>query len=433
MARSGLAGARLSRGRAPGGGVLFGVAFSAACASSTSPASERAPRPGDIVTVVGTGSRASDPVTLDAAGDPAGVPIVEAALASPLDMAFDPTGALVIVDWGGSKIRRVREDGLVYPLLGSGVESDGCETTPAADDGCPALSERLNDPTDVSFDADGNLVVADWQSSKIKRLEAATGRVHDECGNGARDYYGDGGPCRSEGGIALVALDLPSGVVFDAWGNLFIADQSNAVVRRVTPAGVITTVAGSCPDGGFGCPGALGYSGDGGPATLAKLDNAFGQMVLPAGKITMDPAGNLVIADTFNSVIRRVAPGADGVLGDGDPNEEIIDTIAGVGVAGYSGDGGPALRAALNLPTDVAYAPDGTLYIADRGNDCVRRVDPVGTISTAAGTCGETGDGGDGGPATLAGLSQPFGVAVASDGSLYIADTYDNRIRRVLP
>jgi hypothetical protein len=275
--------------------------------------------------------------------------------------------------------------------------------------------------------------VAAWHNAKLKAFDPDTGKLLDRCGSGARDYLGDGGPCFGDDNAQLVALDLPSSVVEDEVGNVFIADQANQVVRRIDADGIVTTVVGSCPKGGFGCPDGVGYSGDDGPANVAKLDNGFGQWVMPAGKLAFGPDGYLYIADTFNNVIRRVAPGSDGVLGSGDAAEEVIETFAGTGKAGSKGDGGPASKAQLFRPTDVAWSPSGELFIADRGNHCVRRIDTDGVITTVAGQCGVPGSSGDDGPATQAFLDEPFGVAFSPDGTLYIADTLNHRIRKVLP
>jgi len=176
-----------------------------------------------------------------------------------------------------------------------------------------------------------------------------------------------------------------------------------------------------------------GYAGDGGMAIAAKLHNNLGQATDPQGKIAMDSAGNLYIADTGNHVVRKVAPGADGVLGSGPPDDETISTFAGIGTAGYAGDGGPASAAKLNEPHDVAVAPDGAVFIADTGNHCVRRVGVDGIITTVAGQCGgSTGSfGGDGELATGALLNRPYGVAVDATGNLIISDTSNNRIRFV--
>jgi sugar lactone lactonase YvrE len=413
--------------------LLLGCFVLAGCGSQDSPSAQHAPTSGDIVSVLGTGEQASDRNRFDADGNPIGIAPNVARVDSPIDVAFDESGRMFAIDWNGHKLRVLEADGLVYPAVGTGFEGDGCEVELAADASCPAGKTRLNHPADM-LAAPGNvLVIAAWHNSKIKELDFEANAARDLCGSGARDYLGDGGPCFGDDGAQLAAFDLPSSVALDAVGNLFVADQANQVIRRLDTSGLVSTVCGNCPKGGFGCPDGIGYSGDGGPAIEAKLNNSYGQSVLPAGKIAFDAEGNLWIADTFNHALRRVTPGPDGVLGDGDPADEIIETMAGNGVPDFSGDGGAARDASLNLPTDIAFARDGSLVIADRGNHCIRQIDTRGVISTVAGRCGSPGSSGDGQAATSARLDRPFGVAFAPDGALVIADTSNHRIRKVLP
>jgi sugar lactone lactonase YvrE len=394
------------------------------------PAQQPAPRSGDIVTLIGTGEQATDALTFDDAGEPLGIALTRAHLDSPVDIAFDADERLYVLDWNGHKIRAV-DEGQLYPFVGTGLEGDACETE-LNGSGCPCTSAQLNHPTDLTFDAEGVAIIAAWHNSKLKAVDPETGRLTDLCGSGGRDYLGDGGPCFDDEGAQLVTLDLPSSVVFDGEGNLFFADQANQVVRRLDREGVVTTVVGSCPKGGFGCPEGTGYSGDGGPALEAKLDNGYGQWVMPAGKLAFGPDGFLYIADTFNNAIRRVNPGPDGVLGSGDAAEETIETFAGTSEQGHDGDGGPPAQALFNRPTDLAWSAAGELFIADRGNHCIRRI-AGDIISTVAGQCGVPGSTGDAGPATHALLDEPFGIALGPDGALYIADTLNHRVRKVLP
>ncbi len=216
-------------------------------------------------------------------------------------------------------------------------------------------------------------------------------------GDGTPGYNGDGRTATE------AQLNAPSGAALDAEGNLYIADTSNHRIRRTDAAGNMTTVAGS---------GAQGYSGDGGPAVAAQLN-------APSG-VAVDAAGNLYIADTGNHRIRVVDAAGN------------IDTVAGSGVQGYSGDGGLAVAAQLNAPSSVAVdTEDNYLYIADTGNQRIRKVDAAGNIDTVAGN-GTQGFSGDGGPAVAAQLNAPSGVAVDAEGAyLYIADTGNQRIRKV--
>jgi sugar lactone lactonase YvrE len=202
---------------------------------------------------------------------------------------------------------------------------------------------------------------------------------------------------------AAVPLVLPSGIVFDAQGNLYFAETGNHVVRKFSVVGVLTTVAGD---------GVQGYAGDHGPAVSAELDS-------PAG-LAVDSAGNLYVADSHNHCVREV-----------DAKTGAIETIAGMGVAGFSGDGRAAIAARLDLPTAVAVDAAGNMYVADTRNHRVRRI-AVGTgmIDTVAGD-GVEGFAGDGGAAVDAAIDSPNGLAVDAAGNLYIADTHNGRVRVV--
>jgi hypothetical protein len=229
-------------------------------------------------------------------------------------------------------------------------------------------------------------------SSALAR--ATDGTIVNVAGTTA-GFAGDGGPATQ------AQLDAPSDVAFLSPTSVVIADFNNDRIRQVQPDGTIVTAAGGAGRG----PG-----GDGGPATSAQLDRPRG--------VTALPGGGYLIADTFNHRIRRVAP--DGT----------ITTVAGT-TQGLSGDGAGAAKAQLSFPSDTAVLPGGGFLIADTGNDRIRRVAPDGTISTVAGT--SRGFGGDGGPATAAQLNQPRDIAIASDGAILIADTGNDRIRRVDP
>ena len=266
-------------------------------------------------------------------------------------------------------------------------------------DGGPALNARLSFPAGVAVATEGTLYFVDLGNARIRKVDPA-GTITTVAGSVGTGFSGDGGPATS------ARLAFPSGVALAADGSLYIADTNNNRIRKVDPAGTITTVAGS---------GRTGFSGDGGPATRARLAGP--------SRVDVGADGSLYVADSGNNRVRKV------------DRAGTITTMAGSGAQGrlerfFSGDGGAAPSASLNSPVSVAVAVDGTLYIADAGNGRVRKVDPAGTITTVAGS-GREGFSGDNGPAIRADLDGPAGVAVAADGSLYLADIENHRIRKV--
>jgi trimeric autotransporter adhesin len=245
-----------------------------------------------------------------------------------------------------------------------------------------ATSASFGSPGDVVPDAKGNLYVSDQINCRIRKI-TVKGAVSTFAGTGICGYGGDGGPATS------AMLATPSSLVFDSAGNLLIADSGNSRIRKVSVARTITTFAGN---------GINGYSGDGGPATAASLYDPNG--------VSVDPSGNVYIGDTLNHVIRMV---------DGAGN---IHTVAGNHKSGFSGDGGPATSAELSYPQGAISDGTGNLFIADNDNDRVRRVDSSGTITTYAG--GASRQGGSGGPATSAFIGPPVGLFLAQS-QLYIS------------
>jgi trimeric autotransporter adhesin len=233
-------------------------------------------------------------------------------------------------------------------------------------------------------------------------LPQTPGNIQTIAGAGAPAFSGDGGPA------IAASLNVAVDVSADGNGNLFIADQYNHRIREITPDGTITTIAGT---------GAPGFSGDGGPATAAQLNTPTG--------VHADGAGNIYIGDVANQRIRKIDPSG------------IITTVAGNGVKGYGGDGGPATSASLYNGARITIDPSGNLLIADQSNHRIRSVSPDGTISTLAGNgAGTPATGafsGDGGPATNASLNNPTAIAVDSSGVVYFADQFNQRLRKITP
>jgi len=269
-----------------------------------------------------------------------------------------------------------------------------------AGDGGPAVKASLYMPQGVAVAADGSIYIADRFNTRVRKVSPA-GVITTIAGDGHKGFLGDGGPA------SRARLQEPSDVAVGLDGSVYITDPGSSRVRRIDHSGTISTVAGN---------GRAGHSGDGGLATKARLGGPMG--------VAIGDDGSLYISEVLGNYIRKVSP------------QGIIMTIAGNGRKGYSGDGGPATKARLNLPTDIALGADGSVYVAEMMNNRVRKVSPSGTISTVAGDgwTDKRGWGrfkGDGGDATKASLHWPTGVAVGGNGSLYIADMQSYRVRRV--
>ncbi len=305
-------------------------------------------------------------------------PATSAQLYLPAGVAVDSAGNLYIADPVSYRVRKV-SNGVITTAAGNGTQG-------FSGDNGPATSAQLSGPTGIAVDSAGNLYIAD--SGNIRKV--SNGVITTVAGNGTQGFSGDNGPAIS------AQLYGPWGVAIDSAGNLYIADSYNSRIRKVTN-GVITTVAGNA---------ACCFSGDNGPAASAQLYGSHG--------VAAGPDGSVYIADSSNNRIRKVTNG-------------VITTVAGNGTAGFSGDNGPAASAQLTDPEGVAVDSAGNLYIADTGYSRVRKV-TNGVITTVAGGGATLGDNG---PATSAQLYSPKGVAVDSAGNLYIADTYNQRIRKV--
>jgi large repetitive protein len=343
----------------------------------------------------------------------------------PQSLAFTPSapglrmGAVVLVGDNGkilgtTYISGIGQGGLGVMVPGNTLSVAGSyRAWTSTKDGILATAANLWEPQSMAFDGAGNMYVADTLHNKIRVVAppasgATAGIITTFAGTGDAGFSGDGGQAK------LAALNGPSGVAIDGAGNVYVADTGNNRIRKITPAGIITTLAGN---------GVPDFAGDTQPAdgVNTELNNPYG--------LTIDYAGNLYIADTNNQRVRRI----DAATG-------VITTVAGNGIPSgngdgygtYTGDGGPASAAGLSLPYAVAFDGSGNMFIPDSANNCIRRVDAsTGIITTVAGTGGKSGYKGDGGAATAALLDVPSGVAVDAAGNLYIADTQNSAIRKV--
>jgi len=262
-------------------------------------------------------------------------------------------------------------------------------------DGGPATSAAIIFPHGLARDSSGNIYVSDVYGQRIRKITRA-GKISTYAGTGISGYNGDGMVA------SKTQISYPSGLTFDPAGNLVFADGGNSRVRKIDrTTTLVSTIAGD---------GTFGYTGDGGPATSAELGQPW--------ELLYDSSKNLYISDVGDNVVRIVNSGGT------------INTFAGDGVAGFSGDGGPAIKAELNIPSGLAIDAGKNVYIADRLNHRVRKVDTTGTITTFAGD-GNTGYSGDGGPATSAAIGNPRGLKVKS-GTLYISNSGRSRVRNVV-
>ena len=358
-------------------------------------------------------------------GEPEDLPHVDpsynTSLREPHGVAMNSRGQLLIADTNNNRILELgsatgtisaktgtsSDEGYVITVVGTGARGF------SGDSGHPRRA-TLNSPFGVAVDRDNNIFISDFANNRVRRVSERTGVITTVAGDGARDQYefgafkGDGGPG------TRASLDRPKGVAVDGSGNVYIADMNNHRIRRVAAGtGIITTVAGDgyTERGGLFINWGKGrYGGDGGPATSASL-------YYPSG-VAVDASGNLFIADRSNHRIRRV-----------DARTGVITTVAGTGALGFSGDGGPATNAVLRSPSGVAVDRSGNLFIADSENNRIRVVGAgTGVITTIAGN-DTAGFSGDGGPAMRASLNEPNGLCVDTRGNVFITDTKNDRIR----
>lgn len=374
---------------------------------------------GAIQTVVGNN-------TLSYSGD--GGLAVDAELSAPAGVALDASGNLYIGDSDNSAVREVvAASGDIQTVAGSLTSC--ASSTAVCGDGAAATSAQLNTPQGLFLDASGNVFIADTEDNRIRVVNMGTaavtiagvaiqpGDIATVAGTGTAGYLGDGGLATS------AELSNPYGVFVDSAENIFIADTGNDVIREVSSAGTITTVAGNGTD----CTPATAACGDGGAAASAQLSSPTGVFV--------DAAENVYIADAFDNRIRAVNTSTQSVtvagttIAAGD-----IATVAGTGTRGYAGDGAAAASAELDTPYGLFVDASGDIYIADTENAAIREVvASTGFIQTVAGTPLTPGFSGDGGQSTSAELNSPSGVFGNSAGDLFIADTENARVRELAP
>lgn len=320
-----------------------------------------------------------------------GGPALAAQLNNPFDVAFDPDGNMIFSDTFNHVVRRVdARTGTIATIAGTGTRG-------FSGDGGPATQAELNEPYGVVVDRAGNLYFADRLNRRVRRVDAS-GNISTLAGDGAGKYGGDGGPAATAG------LAEPNGLAFNAdQTGLFIADVADHRVRFVDlRTGVISTFAGT---------GEGRHDGDGGPATKAAI---FG-----ARAVALSPDGGLYVMERQGSSIRIVRNG-------------IIETVAGTGERGYAGDGGSARVAVFNAPKEMAVDAAGNIFVVDTENHAIRRIDAASWIVETIAGNGTAGPGGDGGPAPQAGLARPHGVAIGPDGAAYVGDSENHRVRRLV-
>ena len=314
------------------------------------------------------------------------------ATASPInyarDVIVDPAGNVYFTDCNNNRVRKINTSGILSTIAGNG-------TAGYTGDGGPATAATLNGPYGLAFGISGNIIVVDYSNQVVRQI-SSTGIITTIAGTGVAGYSGDGGAA------TLAKLWIPTYVCVDNVGNVYITDNQNQRIRKVNTSGIISTYVGT---------GVGGFSGDGGAATAAKIHSP--------GQIKIDNSGTLYLADCSNSRIRKVSAAG------------IINTIAGNGTSGFTGDAGPATMAEIN-PLALAIDYTGDIYISDgTSQQRVRRIDGTGVINTVGGN-GIAGFSGDGGPATAAELDAVDGLFCNSVGNLFFADAFNYRVRRIV-
>lgn len=303
----------------------------------------------------------------------------------PTNLAVDGSGNIFIAEEGGNRVRMINTSGIISTYAGNGQDN-------SFGDNGPATAAGVRDPTTLGFDTHGNLYIVSYDASTVRMVDKATGVITTVAGAGQAGYGGDNGPATS------ALLNHPGYLAFNGSDDYYIADFQNHRIRKVS-AGTITTIAGN---------GAYADNGDGGPATEAIINST--------GTIAVDRKGNIYVPDS--TTIRKITPAG------------IVTTIAGNGVAGFSGEGVPALQASLNMPFGIYVDPAGVIYVGTLGDHHIRRIDTSGIITTIAGN-GTGGYSGDGGPATAASINGLQGITGDAKGNLYFTDFRNGVARKI--
>ncbi|OHV43314.1 hypothetical protein BCD48_02845 [Pseudofrankia sp. BMG5.36] len=307
---------------------------------------------------------------------------------APYDLSIGDDGALYVSNLDTHIVHKIAKDGTVTPIAGNA--KDGF-----SGDGGPATAAQVYGPGRVAWDKAGNLYIPDTQNFRVRKIDK-TGKITTVVGTGTAGYSGDGGPATQ------AQINGVEGIAVTADGTLYLADYENQRIRKVTPDGIITTIAGT---------GEKGYTGTPTPATQAKLDGP--------NSIGLADDGTIYFANLGSDTVQKI------------DKTGTVSTFAGNGETGRTGDGGPATGATLSIP-DVFLGHDGTVYICAYGSETIRKVTPDGIITTIAGT-GAEGYTGDGGQANAAQLKDPTSVVVDANGAIYVADNGNNVIRRIDP
>ncbi len=317
-----------------------------------------------------------------------------AGLNNPMGAVIGSNGVIYVSDFLNSRVRKIDTNGIITTYAGNGTYGYSGE-------GVPATDAEMKKPSFL-FVGNNSLYIPDGLNSRIRKV-SPSGIITTIAGKDTAGYTGDNGPATA------AELCTPVGIKMDGNGNIYYADDACSIVRKIDTVGIITTVAGN---------GVVGYGGDNGPADSAAIQNCV--------DIAIDKIGNMYIADMNNNRIRKVD-----TIGN-------ITTYAGTGDFGYSGDHGQATAAKMYYPQGLTVDGAGQLYFADCGNNVIRKIDTLGIVTTVVGNGYGAGSGGtvggffgDGGLATNAELFAPEGIAFDGEGNLYIADCYNNRIRKV--